>query len=327
MFTHLEKYGWNSELQSEFEKHTAENPDLIPARVFSVHRTNYELISENGEMVAEITGNRLKDTDPYSKPMVGDWVLVSLGDRDNANIIEYIMSRRTILERRRAHSETEIQIMATNVDVAVVVQSLAQDFNVNRLERVLTQLTDTGIQPLIILNKIDLIDDISTIHEQMKHLSNDVSVIYSSFQTGQGISEIHNMLQPGQTVVFIGSSGVGKSSIINTMLDEQQQQLTGEVSEWSGKGKHTTTARKLFLLDNGVIVIDTPGTREFGLTVDDEILNQNFSQIEEIALGCKFRNCQHNTEPKCAIKQALVDGDIDQELLDNYHKLQKEVRK
>lgn len=327
MNSNLQKYGWNSELESEFQKIASEKPDLVPARVLSVHRTNYEVMSENGQMVAEITGNRLKDLDVYSKPFVGDWVLISMGDGDNANIIEAILHRRTVLERRRAHSDVEVQIMATNIDTAVIVQSLAQDFNVNRLERVLVQLTDTNIKPLIVLNKIDLIDDIFKIHEEMKSISSDVPVIYSSFETGEGLSDIHNFLKPGETVVFIGSSGVGKSSIINTMLDDERKQLTGEVSDWSGKGKHTTTARKLFLLDNSVIVIDTPGTREFGLTVDDEILNQNFSIIDELALQCKFRNCNHDKEPKCAIKDALVSGDLEQQLLDNYRKLGEEISK
>lgn len=327
MFTYLQKYGWNSELESEFEKIASQKPDLVPARVLSVHRTNYELVSENGQMVAEITGNRLKDEDVYSKPFVGDWVAVSLGDGDNANIIETILPRRTTLERRRAHSETEVQIMATNVNVAVIVQSLAQDFNVNRLERVLVQLTDTDIKPLIVLNKIDLIDDVSKIHQEMKSISSEVPVIYSSFETGEGLSDIHDFLKSGETVVFIGSSGVGKSSIINTMLDPELEQKTGTVSDYSGKGKHTTTARKLFLLDNGVIVIDTPGTREFGLTVDDEILNQNFSIIEELAMQCKFRNCQHGKEPQCAIKDALVSGELEQQLLDTYKKLGEETKK
>ena len=327
MYINLQKYGWNLDLESEFKKILSDRPNLVPARVLSVHRTNYEIITNNGQIVAEITGNRLKDDDVYSKPFVGDWVLIALGHGDNANIIEHILKRRTVLERRRAHSDTDIQIMATNVDTAVIVQSLAQDFNVNRLERVLVQLTDTGIRPLIILNKIDLVDDVIGVQNKMKSISSEVPVIYSSFETREGIDDIHDFFQPGQTIVFIGSSGVGKSSIINTMLDEKEQQVTGEVSDWSGKGKHTTTARKLFLLGNGVIVIDTPGTREFGLTVDDEILNQNFSIIEETALRCKFRNCNHDKEPQCAIKEALISGEIQQQLLDNYKKLEAEINK
>lgn len=328
MFLHLQKYGFNSELQAEFQKIASKKPSLVPGRVLSVHRTNYEVMTENGEIVAEITGNRLKDADPYAKPMVGDWVLVSIGSGDNANIIEEILTRKTVLERRRAHSDREVQIMATNVDTAVIVQSLAQDFNVNRLERVLVQLADTEIKPLIVLNKLDLVEDeIDSIRNQMKAISNDVPVVYTSFKTGEGLEKVHQFLKSGETVVFIGSSGVGKSSIINSMLDEDTQQKTGEVSSWSGKGKHTTTARKLFLLDNGVIVIDTPGTREFGLTVDDEVLNQNFEIIEQVAEGCKFRNCNHDKEPNCAVKIALETGLIEQQLFDNYKKLQKETKK
>ncbi len=327
MFTHLQKYGWNSVLESEFQKYLDEKLDLVPGRVISVHRTQYEIMTEDGMIIGEITGNRLKNEDVYSKPVVGDWVVVILGDGDNANIIDDILERRTILERRRAHSDVEVQIMASNIDTAVIVQSLAQDFNTNRLERVLVQLTDTGIKPLIVLNKIDLIDDMTNIHREMQSISNDVPVIYSSFKTTEGLSDIHDFLKPNETIIFIGSSGVGKSSIINTMLDEGIEQKTGTVSNYSGKGKHTTTARRLFLLDNGVIVIDTPGTREFGLTVDDEVLNQNFSIIEELALQCKFRNCNHDKEPGCAIKSALESGKLDQQLLNNYKKLGEETKK
>jgi ribosome biogenesis GTPase len=284
-------------------------------------------MSESGMIIGEITGNRLKDEDVYRKPVVGDWLALSVGDGDNANIIETILTRATILERRRAHSEVEVQIMASNVDVAVIVQSLAQDFNVNRLERVLVQLTNTGIKPLIVLNKVDFIDDLSKIYEEMKSVSSDVPVVYSSFTTGEGLSDIHDFLKPSETIIFIGSSGVGKSSIINTMLDTKLEQKTGTVSDYSGKGKHTTTARRLFLLDNGVIVIDTPGTREFGLTVDDEILIQNFSVIEELAGQCKYRNCSHVKEPQCAIKNALESGELEQQLMDNYKKLQEETKK
>jgi ribosome biogenesis GTPase len=327
MFTHLQKYGWNSVLETEFKNLLTERPDLIPGRVISVHRTQYEIMSESGMIIGEITGNRLKDEDVYHKPVVGDWLALSVGEGDNANIIETILTRATILERRRAHSEVEVQIMASNVDVAVIVQSLAQDFNVNRLERVLVQLTDTGIKPLIVLNKVDLIEDLSKIYEEMKSVSSDVPVVYSSFTTGEGLSDIHDFLKPNETIIFIGSSGVGKSSIINTMLDTKLEQKTGTVSDYSGKGKHTTTARRLFLLDNGVIVIDTPGTREFGLTVDDEILNQNFSIIEELANQCKYRNCSHVKEPQCAIKNALESGELEQQLMDNYKKLQEETKK
>ena len=328
MFNHLEKYGWNSMLETEFQNISIEKPDLIPGRVISVHRTQYEIMTENGMIIGEITGNRLKNKDVYSKPVVGDWLLVSLGERDNANLIEEILERKTILERRRAHSEVEVQIMASNVDTAVIVQSLAQDFSINRLERVLVQLTNTGIKPLIILNKVDLVDDIFKIHKEMESISSAVPVIYSSYKTGEGLDLISAFLQPTETVIFIGSSGVGKSSIINTMLDDTEQQKTKEVSDYSGKGKHTTTARKLFLLDNGVIMIDTPGTREFGLTGDDtETLRESFNQIEKLSSQCKFRNCSHIKEPGCVIRQALESGDLDLAVLENYRKLLEEIKK
>ena len=218
--------------------------------------------------------------------------------------------------------------MASNVDTAVIVQSLAQDFSLARIQRVLVQLQESKIKPLVILNKLDIAENIEEVHREVKKLDTSVPVIYSSYETGEGLPEIATALTPGKTVIFIGSSGVGKSSIINTMLDEERQQKTGEVSDYSGKGKHTTTARKLFVLDNGVIVIDTPGTREFGLTVDDnEVIKDNFTQIEEYAQLCKFNDCKHFKEPQCAVHQAIDEGIIDQSTLDTYHQFHLEIQK
>ena len=324
MFIDLKTYGWDSELETEFQNILIEKPRLIPGRIISVHRTQYEIMTKKGMMISEITGNRLKNKDIYSKPVVGDWVVLSLGEAGNANIIKEILKRKTLLERRRAHSDVDVQIIASNIDTAVIVQSLAQDFSIKRLERVLIQLTNTGISPLIILNKIDLVKDITSVYSKMKSLDQNIPVIYSSFKTNKGLSDIHNFLKPNESVVFIGSSGVGKSSIINTMLDKKYEQKTSEVSDYSGKGKHTTTVRRLFLLDNGVIVIDTPGTREFGVTVDDEVLNNSFSKIEEIARGCKFRNCGHGYEPECKVREAILQGHIDEDTFRHYQKLESQ---
>ncbi|MCA9351929.1 ribosome small subunit-dependent GTPase A [Patescibacteria group bacterium] len=327
MLTHLQKYGWNDFFQDAYQKFHSETSTVIPGRVTGVHRTNYNVAIENDEIVCEITGNRLKDNNPYTKPVVGDWVLVELGERYNANIIREILPRNTILERRKVNSDDEVQIIASNVDRAVIVQSLAQDFSVRRLERNLVQLADAGIEPTIVLNKLDLVDEITSFQKQMEAINPNIPVVYSSFITEHGLADLQGLLNLGETVVFIGSSGVGKSSIINTMLDIEEQQKTGEVSTYSGKGKHTTTARKLFLLDNGVIVIDTPGTREFGLTVDDQdVLREQFADIEDIARGCKFNDCQHDTEPQCAVKEAIDAGRLDQSMVDTYRRLSSEIQ-
>lgn len=328
MFNDLQKYGWNSDFENKFQQSVSKlgKTDLIPGRVLSVHRTNYDVMTNDGEIVCEITGNRLKDTDPYQKPLVGDWVVIETGEGDNANIIVDIFERKTILERRKVHSDVEVQLIAGNVDMAVLVQSLANDFNIARIERVLVQIAQAGIKPLIILNKMDIAENIDQVREDMKRIDASIPVIYSSFTTGEGLDIIETFLQPGETIIFIGSSGVGKSSIINTMLDDTEQQKTKEVSDYSGKGKHTTTARKLFVLDTGVIVIDTPGTREFGLTGEDtEALKENFTQIETLAGQCKFRDCKHNTEPDCMVREALENGELDRNLFENYQKLEKEI--
>jgi len=330
MFNHLKKYGWNDVFETQFQNIVLEHkkPDVVPGRVISVHRTNYDVMTNDKQIVCEITGNRLKDKDPHSKPLVGDWVVVELGEHDNANIIIDILERRTVLERRKVHSDVDVQLIAGNVDTAILVQSLANDFNIARIERVLVQLADAKIKPLIILNKLDIAENIEQARDDMKRIDASIPVIYSSFKTCEGLNLIEAFLESNETVIFIGSSGVGKSSIINTMLDDAEQQKTKEVSDYSGKGKHTTTARKLFVLDNGVIVIDTPGTREFGLTGEDtEALNESFSQIEELSSRCKFRDCGHAKEPQCAIQNALASGELDSALFENYRKLEQEVNK
>ena len=329
MQSNLQKYGWCLAFEGEFQKIVSEKSDLLLGRVTSVHRTNYDVMTESGEIVCEITGNRLKDKDPYQKPIVGDWVLLEMGEANNANIIRELLPRNTILERRKvnASDKQEVQLIAANVDIAVIVQALDQDFSLARIQRTLTQLSGTGIRPMVVLNKLDLADDLEQVKKETRHLDPEVPVIFTSLETGHGLSDLEQLFEPGETIVFIGSSGVGKSSIINTMLDEERQQKTGEISEYSGKGKHTTTARKLFLLDNGAIVIDTPGTREFGVTADAKALDEAFSAIETLAMDCKFRDCKHQSEPGCALKEAVSDGTVDMKVLENYQSLKGEILK
>lgn len=328
MFPNLQKYGWNEFFQDTFEKIHSQKPSLVPGRVISVHRTSYDIMTNDAEIVAEITGNRLKDKDVYSKPVVGDWVTIEIGNNEHAHVIVDILDRESILERRRAHSDVEVQIMASNVDTAVIVQSLAQDFSIVRIQRVLLQLRESKISPIIILNKVDIAVNLPEVQEEMKTIDNDIPVFFTSYKTGEGMKEIAEILQPQDTIIFIGSSGVGKSSIINTMLHKDLEQKTGEVSDYSGKGKHTTTARKLFVLDNGVIVIDTPGTREFGLTIEDsEVIKENFSQIEVYAQNCKFNDCKHIKEPHCAVRNAIQEGLLDQETFALYQKFTNEINK
>ena len=324
MSTHLKKYG----LHGQFNDFLNGQSSSMLGRVTSVHRTSYDVMTESGEITCEITGNRLKDKDPYQKPIVGDWVLVEMGEGGNANIIREILPRNTVLERRKvnASDKEEIQLIATNVDVAVIVQALDQDFSLARIQRTLTQLSGTGIRPMVVLNKLDLVSDIDQVKKEIHQLDADLPVVFTSLETGHGLSDLEQLFESGETIVFIGSSGVGKSSIINTMLDEERQQKTGEISECSGKGKHTTTARKLFLLDNGVSVIDTPGTREFGVTADLSALDDVFRTIDELATNCKFRDCRHQSEPGCAVKDAVSTGIIDEEVLKSYQKLREDLK-
>ena len=322
----LTAYGLEQNRKKIIEERISKKSNLYLGRVVSVHRKHYEVVIENDFVIAELRGKRIKNKDPYSKPLVGDWVLLSLDESHTVYMISEILERKTILKRRKNNSKKDIQLIAANVDTAVIVQSLDQDFNVRRLERNLIQLRDTGIRPVIVLNKTDLVEDLNNFKKEMESLDVSIPVFYSSLPLGQGLKDMEELLNPGETIVFIGSSGVGKTSLINTMLDEHEQQKTREISDYSGKGKHTTTVRKLFLLDKGAIVIDTPGVREFGLSLDEkDVIEEQFTLIHSYADSCKFNNCKHMSEPECAVKDAVVKGDLDEEILRHYHKLNKEV--
>lgn len=322
----LVEYGWNSFFQEHYNT-ISDASSYLPARVISVHRTQYSVLTDQGVIIAEISGNRLKNKDVYSKPFVGDFVLLRLGRGNDANIIEHILPRQTILERKKVHRE-DIQVMATNVAVAVLVQSVDQDFSPARLERMLVQLQESRIKPVIVFNKADLKFDKKAIINAISNIQKDMPIVFTSLTTGEGIEEFHSLLQPGETIVVVGSSGVGKSSLINTLLDENNQQKTGEISEYSGKGMHTTTIRTLIRTHRGILIIDTPGVREFGITLDDEeSIREVFSVIEQFAPHCKFRDCFHKDEPSCAVQAAIDEGKLSMETLENYWKLKDEVKK
>ncbi len=263
----LKKYGWNNSFSKEKEKSL--NNSLVHGRVISVHKSKYEVITSEGIFFCEILGNIQFQKDPLLKPAVGDWVL--LKKDNNVFIIYEILKRKSIIKRQKENDRFPKPI-AANVDIAVIIQSVVQDFNINRLNRILTHVNDANIKPIIIFNKIDLVSNryISDIKEELMNIASDIKKFFISVKTGLGIVSFKKELISGKTIILIGSSGVGKSSLVNLFIDRDLQN-TNEIIKKTGKGRHTTTSRRLIMLDNGALVIDTPGTREFGISIDDII--------------------------------------------------------
>jgi ribosome biogenesis GTPase len=258
-------------------------------------------------------------------PKVGDWVAISLFDENTKAVIHDVLPRRTKLSRKSADRKTKEQVIAANIDTVFIVQSLDENFNVNRLARYLVTVNQSGAKPVVILNKSDLCNTVTDkIYEVMK-LDDRVKVFPVSATNNIGIEQLKESISKGETIAFVGSSGVGKSTLINVLLGIDKLKIN-PVRESDSRGKHTTTRRELIVLPNGGILIDTPGMRELGLWNADNGLSQTFSDFEEYASQCYFSDCTHTHEIKCAVLQALKDGAITQQQYDNYLKLRKELK-
>ncbi len=295
------------------------------ARVIAEHRERYTVKNEQGEYDAELIGSlRYLAENKSDFPCVGDWVAISELDEAKA-LIHGMFPRVTQLERQQVGKYGEKQLIASNIDVALIVQSINRDFTLNRLERYLTLCYAGKIQPVILLSKIDLIDSDtrSTCIEMVKNRITDVPVLPFSAVNNQGIDEIEKLMQKGKTYCLLGSSGVGKSSLINA-ISGQNIMKTGEISAQIDRGKHITTHRELLVLPNHAIIIDNPGMREVGISDVHEGLSTTFDYIENLSQHCKFRNCTHTNETGCAILHAIQLGELSQDAFDNFKKLERE---
>ena len=321
MEINLEDYGWDDFFADA--KKSSSNNSLEHGRIVSVHKSRYEVITRHGTFSCEILGNLQFQKNPLMLPAVGDWVLFDYY-RDT-RIVHEVLARKSLIQRQKKHDHFPKPI-AANIDRAIIIQAIGSDFNIKRLERILVHVYEAQVIPLVVINKIDLaVDGLDTVKKELANLNDDITVLFTSYTAGIGIDSLQKTLVPGETVIFIGSSGVGKSSIINSMLGQDIQE-TNSIMTTTGKGRHTTTARRLIRLDNGVLVIDTPGTREFGMHHDDNTsIKQSFDSLELIALECKFSNCSHVNEPGCSIQKALAVGDIDREHYERYKVLQHEL--
>ncbi len=312
---YLEKYG----ISEKFLAIASQFPNLALARVVAQYKGVYRIACEQGETLAEISGKfSFEVSELTDYPAVGDYVMVQNDKDAERAIIHHILPRKSVFQRSAVALSNQSQIIATNIDIVFLCMSLNNNFNLNRLERYISIAWDSGATPIILLTKSDLAGDkLQQLIQQVENIALYIDIITLSKYDDDIQSKFAPFIKQGITAAFIGSSGVGKSTLINTLLGNESI-VTQEVS-FDDKGKHTTTGREIFLLESGGVLIDTAGMRELG--IDSADLSSSFADIEDIAKHCKFKNCTHHSEPSCAVRKAIEDGIISQRRFDNYIKI------
>ena len=319
----LEALGWDPDLEQQFREHGEQG--LVPGRVAVEHRGAYAVRTAEGEAWAELAGKlRYESMGRGDLPAVGDWVALEPRAGGKATI-KAVLPRRTKISRKVNLGETEEQVLAANVDTIFLVTSLNRDLNVRRIERYLATAWESGAQPAIVLNKADLcpVEERALLVAEVEGIAFGVPVHTVSAVTGEGIDELRPHLAAGRTVVLLGSSGVGKSSLINCLIGSERL-ATKEIRE-DGRGRHTTTSRELLALPSGALVIDTSGLRELQLWESSDGLTEAFDDVAQLEAECRFNDCGHETEPGCAVREAIRSGSLPAERLDSYRKLQREL--
>ncbi|MHC1740482.1 MAG: ribosome small subunit-dependent GTPase A [Anaerolineaceae bacterium] len=312
---------WYREKQTQ-----AKSPDWIPARVTAVDRDSYLIRNGSGEVRSELAGNFMYTAQSgVDLPCVGDWVYVQYYDAETFAIIYDLLPRKSLLRRKMSGKTIDYQMIAANIDVAFILQSCDANFNIHRLERYLVMVKDGHVEPRLILTKCDLVDD-----QELNHLASvvrearvDCPILPISNRTGTGIEELQRMLENGKTYCFLGSSGVGKTTTVNQLIGQALFD-TQAVRDYDGKGRHTTARRQLIILEQGAMLIDTPGMRELGTIGMSSGIDQSFIDIAEMSTGCKFTDCTHTTEDGCVLLTALHEGQLSKARYDSYLKLNTE---
>ncbi len=325
----LEAWGWAPDFADSYRRFlkSASAPEhLFPARVVSISRGVFQVVATDGEIDARLLKRVRRG--PAGAPAIGDWVVVEAAPAMGVDPrIVHVLARRSRLSRKAAGARTEEQVVAANLDAVFLVMGLDGDFNLRRLERFVAMATESGAEPVVVLTKADLVDDPEAMREQAADASPGTIVVAVNALAGENLKPLAAHLASGRTVAMVGSSGAGKSTLLNALCDEEVMR-TAPVREGDDRGRHTTTHRRLVQLPGGGLLIDNPGIRELQLWADDESsLEETFDDIEELARGCRFRDCDHGQEPGCAVRAAIRDGSLEPARLRNYNDLREEQRR
>jgi ribosome biogenesis GTPase len=319
----IEQFGWSEALQQQFDVHAAAG--LIPARIIVQQRDLYEIATDGGELTARLAGRLAYEAEEGAYPVTGDWVAVLARPNEGSATIQHVLPRSSSFVRRASGpGMARAQVVAANVDVALLAASMNADLNARRLERYLATAWESGARPVVVLTKADMCEDAEARVAEIEAVAMGVPVLAVSAVTGAGLEALRGYLQPRETAVLLGSSGVGKSTLVNALAGRAQMP-TQAIREDDARGRHTTTHRELVLLPSGALILDTPGMRELGLWDAGEGMSAAFADIEALFAQCRFHDCGHESEPGCAVVAALETGELDAERWRAYGKLQREL--
>jgi ribosome biogenesis GTPase len=318
----LEDLGYTNELEKCRKELQLDSFSI--GRVITAHKDRYTVRTASAQLECELIGNlRFTIEEKSELPAVGDWVAIAEYDVDKA-LIHAVLPRTSKLERKAVGKKGQSQIIATNIDMGLIIQSINRDFNINRLERYMTICNNAAIEPIVVLSMIDLIEEqeLETLLTQVKERIKNTSVFAISNLSQEGIDDVKSVLQKGKTYCLLGSSGVGKSTLIN-ILSGEQMMVTGEISKSIDRGKHVTTHRELIVLEYGIL-IDNPGMREIGITDSQKGMEMTFDEISALSKDCKYSDCTHTNEDGCAVLEAMESGQLSHETFENYLRMEKE---
>jgi ribosome biogenesis GTPase len=320
----IEQLGFDKWFQDNIDPESKEVFDI--ARVIAVHKDSYTINNGENDVFAELVGKIMYSADsPIDYPAVGDWVFANFYDENTFSIIHKILPRKSLIKRKTPGKRIDFQLIAANIDVALIIQSLDEDFNLRRLERYLVMVSESKIRPIVLLSKSDLltVDEVVNRIDEIKEIMPQLHIQTFSNESESGLKEIKDLLNPGLTYCLLGSSGVGKTTLINNLLGASIYK-TKTVREKDSKGRHATTYRQLIKLDHGAMIVDTPGMRELGNLSVESGLEETFTEIIELSEKCQFNDCTHINEKGCAVLNALKDSKLSEKRYKNYIKMNKE---